>query len=432
MTQTPTGAAVDYDVVIAGGGMVGASLALAISRFGCGQLSVLLVESFPFPKPGSAPVYRPSFDARSTALSYGSRQILESMGVWELLAEHLTAIEQIHVSDRGHIGSTLMRAEQQGWPALGYVVENAWLGNVLLNTLHQAEGVTCLSPASVTHVEQDDEYARLTLQATDAEPQTLRTRLLAVADGAQSGLRAALGIASRVTDYNQVALIANVTFESSHQGIAYERFTDQGPLALLPLSDSDDRQPRAALVWTLNPADAECLLKADEATFLRKLQTRFGYRQGRLLRCGERATFPLQLVEATEQVRPNTVIIGNAAHALHPVAGQGFNLALRDVARLAQQLAAVDREQIGELTFLRNYLQAQDSDQRATVMFSHQLPNLFSQTHPVFSLGRNLGLLALDVMPGLKRRFVAQAAGLAPGNARGAVSSRKASRRMSS
>lgn len=419
MASNPSAAAVDYDVVIAGGGMVGASLALALSRYSRGQLSVLLVESFPFPKAGSAPVYRPSFDARSTALSYGSRQILESVGVWDLLAEHLTAIEKIHVSDRGHIGSTLMRAEQQGWPALGYVVENAWLGNVLLNALLKADGITCLSPASVTQVAQDGECARLTLQPKEGEPQTLRTRLLAVADGAQSGLRTSLGIASRVSDYGQSALIANVTFENPHRGIAYERFTDEGPLALLPLSDSDERQARAALVWTLSPTDAQTLLDADEVTFLRKLQERFGYRQGRLLRCGERAAFPLQLVEAEEQVRPNVVVIGNAAHALHPVAGQGFNLALRDVARLAQQLADAQRDQLGELTLLRDYLRTQDDDQRATVMFSHQLPALFAQTNPLFSLGRNLGLLALDVMPGLKRRFVAQAAGLAPGNARG-------------
>ncbi len=418
--------AVDYDVVIAGGGMVGASLALALSRYSEGRLSVLLVESFPFPKAGSGPVYRPSFDARSTALSYGSRQILESIGVWGSLSEHLTTIEKIHVSDRGHIGSTLMDAHEQGWPALGYVVENAWLGSVLLDALHSAEGVTCLSPASVAAVVQNGDFAQLTLQACDGDTRGARCRLLAVADGAQSGLRDALGIASHTNDYGQSAVIANVTFEKPHDGIAYERFTDAGPLALLPLSDSEERQPRAALVWTLSPAEAESLMAADEAVFLRTLQERFGYRQGRLLRCGERASFPLQLVEAEEQVRPNVVVVGNAAHALHPVAGQGFNLALRDLVRLAQQVAAADVQRIGELPFLRDYLHQQDNDQRATIEFSHQLPNLFAQSNPVFSLGRNLGLLALDVMPGLKQRFVAQAAGLAPGNARGSEKRQRA------
>ena len=409
----------DYDVVIAGGGMVGASLALALSDYSQGRLSVLLVESFPFPKAGSAPVYRPSFDARSTALSFGSRQILESIGVWDDLAEHVTAIDKIHVSDRGHIGSSLLTASEQAWPALGYVVENAWLGSVLLNRLHTADGVTCLSPASVSKVEHRCGQAELTVEPKDGEPQRIRCGLLAVADGAQSGLRAALGIASQTVDYSQSALIANVTFENPHQGIAYERFTDQGPLALLPLSDSEDGQARAALVWTLSPGDAERLQAAPETEFLNRLQERFGYRQGRLLRCGERGLFPLQLVEAEEQVRPNVVVVGNAAHALHPVAGQGFNLALRDVARLAEHLVALDTGQLGELSQLRAYLGRQKDDQISTVQFSHQLPRLFAQANPLFSLGRNLGLLALDVLPAFKRRFVEQAAGLAPGNARG-------------
>ena len=409
----------DYDVVIAGGGMVGASLALALSDYSQGRLSVLLVESFPFPKAGSAPVYRPSFDARSTALSFGSRQILESIGVWSDLAEHVTAIDKIHVSDRGHIGSSLLTASEQAWPALGYVVENAWLGSVLLNRLHTADGVTCLSPASVSKVEHRCGQAELTVEPKDGRPQTIRCSLLAVADGAQSGLRTALGIASQTVDYSQSALIANVTFENPHQGIAYERFTDQGPLALLPLSDSEDGQARAALVWTLSPEDAERLQAVPEAEFLRRLQERFGYRQGRLLRCGERGLFPLQLVEAEEQVRPNVVVVGNAAHALHPVAGQGFNLALRDVARLAEHLVALDADQLGELSQLRAYLGRQKNDQVSTVQFSHQLPRLFAKANPLFSLGRNLGLLALDVLPVFKRRFVEQAAGLAPGNARG-------------
>ncbi|CAN0290972.1 unnamed protein product, partial [Chrysoparadoxa australica] len=164
---------------------------------------------------------------------------------------------------------------------------------------------------------------------------------------------------------------------------------------------------------------AERLQAAPETEFLNRLQERFGYRQGRLLRCGERGLFPLRLVEAEEQVRPNVVVVGNAAHALHPVAGQGFNLALRDVARLAEHLVALDTGQLGELSQLRAYLGRQKDDQISTVQFSHQLPRLFAQANPLFGLGRNLGLLALDVLPAFKRRFVEQAAGLAPGNARG-------------
>lgn len=409
----------NYDVVIAGGGMVGASLALALSRFGEGQLSVLLVESFPLPAANSAPVYRPSFDARSTALSFGSRQILESIGTWEALQKHLTPITRIHVSDRGHIGSALLTATEQGWDALGYVVENAWLGNVLLTALHSAPGVECRSPASVTDVETGSGLARFCLGNSNDKAEYISSRLLAVADGAQSGLRSALGISGKVVDYTQSAVIANVCFENPHGGTAYERFTDQGPLALLPLSDSAQGEPRAALVWTLSPDEADAMLAATDEAFLARLQQRFGYRQGRLLRVGERASFPLQLVEAEEQVRPNIVVIGNAAHSLHPVAGQGFNLALRDVARLARQLAQAPAEQLGELTLLQAYVRQQDIDQRSTVEFSHRLPALFARSHPLFSLGRNLGLLALDTLPAAKSRFVELAAGLAPGNARG-------------
>jgi 2-octaprenyl-6-methoxyphenol hydroxylase len=413
-----------YDVVIAGGGMVGASLALALSRYSEGALSVLLVESFPLPTTGAAPVYRPSFDARSTALSYGSRQILDSVGVWAALHRHLTPITCIHVSDRGHIGSALLTAQEQGWDALGYVVENAWLGNVLLNALHAAPGVECRSPASVTAVEEGGDLARLLLNNTrtedrGAEAETILCRLLAVADGAQSGLRSALGIAGKVVDYAQHAVIANVCFEKPHGGIAYERFTDQGPLALLPLANSEQGESRAALVWTLSSEDAASVLAVSDEAFLAQLQKRFGYRQGRLLRVGERASFPLQLVEAEEQVRPNIVVMGNAAHSLHPVAGQGFNLALRDVARLARRLAQTSTANLGELAQLRAYLNSQHKDQRSTVELSHQLPALFARNNSLFSLGRNLGLLALDVLPSAKSRFVEQAAGLAPGNARG-------------
>ena len=399
--------------------MVGASLALALSHYGEGRLSVLLVEGFPLPERRADPVYRPSFDARSTALSYGSRQIFERIAVWPQLQSHVTPIRRIHVSDRGHIGSALLAAEDQGWEALGYVVENAWLGNVLLNALLAAPGVRCCSPARVTGGHYDERGLALSLQADEGDGQGLGCRLLVVADGAQSGLREALGIAGRVTDYGQSAVIANVCFDKPHVGVAYERFTETGPLALLPLADSERGEPRAALVWTVAPTDAEDLLAVPDEVFLARLQKSFGYRQGRLLRVGERGAFPLQLVEAEEQVRPHAVVVGNAAHSLHPVAGQGFNLALRDVARLARHLAAASTDELGQLSYLRDYLRLQAGDQQRTLQFSHRLPALFAQRNPLFSLGRNLGLLALDGVPAAKSRFVDLAAGLAPGNARG-------------
>ncbi len=410
----------DCDVVIAGGGMVGASLALALSRYSGGAISVMVVESFPLPAAGAAPQYRPSFDARSTALSWGSRQIFDKLGIWPQLSQHLTAIEHIHVSDRGHIGSALLHAREQGWPALGYVVENAWLGSVLLSELRAAPGVSLCSPATVESIDSGADGARLGIRRGD-ELEQIRAQLVVVADGADSALREKLGVAVAVNDYRQAAVIANVCFDKPHRGTAYERFTDRGPLALLPLSDSEEGQARAALVWTESNADAEALVAADEGEFLRRLQQRFGYRQGRFLRAGQRASYPLRLVAANEQVRRHLVIMGNAAHSLHPVAGQGFNLALRDVARLAQLLATARREgePLGELALLQRYAQQQDGDQRLTTGFSDRLPALFGNRHPALSLGRNLGLLALDLLPAAKARFVAQAAGVAPGTTQG-------------
>lgn len=410
-----------YDVVIAGGGMVGASLALALSRGSGGELSVLVVESFPLPESAErAPAYRPSFDARSTALSWGSRQIFGKLGAWRTLQQHATAIEHIHVSDRGHFGSTLLHAEEQGWPALGYVVENAWLGNVLLGELRRAPGVEFCSPASVVEVQGRAGDALLQVRRGE-DLRDYRAQVVVVADGAQSGLRRQLGVEADVNDYRQVALIANVCFDRPHGGTAYERFTDTGPVALLPLADSEDGQPRAALIWTLDGDDAAQLMAADEGDFLGRLQRRFGYRQGRFTRVGERAQYPLQLVEAQEQVRPHLVIMGNAAHSLHPVAGQGFNLALRDLARLARLLCEAHGRgrALGELPLLRQYLERQEADQRWTVGISHSLPALFGNANPVLSVARNLGLAALDVVPPAKSRFVELTAGMAPGTTRG-------------
>lgn len=410
----------NYDVVIAGGGMVGASLALGLSRYSDGRLRVLVVESFPLRSSSAEPRYQPSFDARSTALSYGSREIFDKWGVWSQLRSHVSPIKHIHVSDRGHFGSTLMHAEEQGWEALGYVVENAWLGNVLLAQLSDAPGVEFCAPATVTAAHSAPDHAQLTVEH-DGEQQQIQAGLLVVADGAHSGLREQLGIGAHIRDYEQCALIANVCFQKPHDGTAYERFTDRGPLALLPLADSDDGEPRAALVWTLEPDEAAAMLEADEAEFLGALQSRFGYRQGRLTRVGERHVYPLQLIEAEEQLRSHIVVMGNAAHSLHPVAGQGFNLALRDVARLCQVLMAgsAGGETLGSLEQLQRYYQQQVSDQRLTVAFSDRLPALFGNRQPLLSVLRNIGLVALDVAAPAKARFVAQAAGVAPGITQG-------------
>lgn len=405
---------IQYDIVVAGGGMVGISLALRLGATLPDATRILLVEDFPLPehKPGQQPAYHPSFDARSTALSYGSRLIYQDMGVWDDLDRAVCAIETIHVSSRGHFGSALLAARDYDWPALGYVVENAHLGAALVQALYRQGRVSVLSPARVTGAELGEDAVELTLEHT--ETPRVRTRLVVVADGAESGLRELLGVAVATKSYEQHALIANVATAQSHGGCAFERFTDEGPLALLPLGDIDGRH-RSALVWTLPPERADELKAANDEAFLCALQARFGYRLGRMREVGERHTYPLALLRSEEQVRQGLVVMGNAAHALHPVAGQGFNLALRDVASLATALAQglAEGRAPGDLAVLQAYQQSQQRDQERTIGFSDRVPDLFMQGDPVLGLGRDLALAGLDVMPALKREFVRFAAGVA-------------------
>lgn len=409
-----------YDMVVAGGGMVGASLALALSVLNQKPPQILLVESFPLSVTGvtGTPTYNPSFDARSTALSYGSRLIFESLGLWPTLQQHLADIESIHVSQRGRFGSMLMDKSDVDWSALGYVVENQWLGNTLMTTLAQQSNVTFLAPASVRMIRPIARASELTIERGGSAV-TVTTDLLIVADGASSSLRQQLGIAKAERDYQQLSLIANVSFSRPHRGRAYERFTSSGPLALLPLTDSERGEPRSALVWSLPPALAQEYVVAADADLITQLQQAFGNRLGEINRIGERATYPLKLIAAKEQLRRGVVVMGNAAHSLHPVAGQGFNLALRDCITLTRILGgALDRgEPLGSLELLQHYLQRQQFDQQKTILFSDRLPALFASTQWPMGLLRDLTLGALDGVPAAKNQFIRYAAGMQDGAA---------------
>jgi len=405
-----TSATSNYDIVIVGGGMVGISLALLLRAHQ--PWKILLVEAQELAASDSpvSGAYSSSFDARSTALSWSSRNIYQSIGVWPKLKRHLTAISQIHVSDRGHAGLTRIDAQDANVDALGYVVENQWLGSVLLNQLAETD-IQLLGSAGVETIVPLSTGMRLEVQHTSEQPQTIETKLLVIADGAGSGTAQKLGIESQSSAYGQTGIIANISLEKPHGGVAYERFTDQGPMALLPLTDFKGR-PRSALVWT-QPSDmAELLMAADEQSFLEQLQLRFGYRLGHFRQLGERVSYPLALTTATEQVRRHLVVIGNAAHSLHPVAGQGFNLSLRDAAGLASCLAQAG-DAIGDLAVLQNYQQQQATDQRNTVLFSHSLPKLFGLSSSVVALGRNSGLLAMDLIPSLRNSFAQFGMGMA-------------------
>ena len=384
-------------LAIIGGGLVGASLALALQE-GARQRGwrIVLIEPF---APGNS--YQPSYDARSSALSYGTRQIYERLGLWPALSACAEPIRQIHVSDRGRFGATRLSAESEGVPALGYVVENAWLGQCLWQAL-DAEVVEWRCPAEVTALQALDDGYRLTLN----DGSQLDCDLAVLADGGRSGLREQLGIAVKTTPYGQSALIANISTAEAHQGQAFERFTDEGPMALLPLSEN-----RSALVWTRQGGDAQRLAALPEREFLAELQLVFGYRLGALTQVGARHLYPLSLVEASEQVRPHLVVLGNAAHSLHPIAGQGYNLSLRDTLALAEALLDSPATP-GDFTVLQDYLQRQRLDQQLTVGFSDQVTRLFSTAQPLLVAGRNLGLLGLDLLPPAKHWFARQAMGL--------------------
>jgi len=393
--------ALDYDVVIIGGGLVGGTLACALS----GQdLRIALVEAWPFESD-----QQPSYDDRSIALAYGSRRILEGIGLWPQLAPQATAIHRIHVSDRGHFGLTHLDCHDSGHDALGYVIENRAIGNVYATALEAQPGLDILCPAELVSLQTDAQQASVTVRQ-GTKTRQLSARLLIGADGGHSAVRRLCDIGSRHWDYGQSAIIANITPEQAHRHVAYERFTDTGPLALLPMSGQ-----RCSLVWTVRNDSVESLLALDDDAFLGLLQQRFGQRLGRLLHCGHRNSYPLQLIRARRHQTPRVALIGNAAHTLHPIAGQGFNLGIRDVAALAQVLeeAARQVQDIGAPAVLERYEQWRHKDQRHISALTDTLVRVFSNNFTPLVLARNAGLLALDLVPPLKRHLTRQAMGLA-------------------
>lgn len=407
MTSIPAATLPDRtDIAIVGGGMVGLSLALLLAR-AAPDLEILVVDALS--PPDSDHSTRPSFDARATALSHSSRVLFEQVGAWVDIAPGLASIRHIQVSDRGKPGLVRLDAQDQGLAALGYVVENHLLGQALYRRLQGDSGVKLVAPARVDRLEPVADGMVLQSGASRC-----RAELAVIAGGGGTDLLGQLGIHSRVRDYHQCALVANVALAEPHGDVAYERFTERGPIALLPLPTVENRH-RAALVWTLPNSEAGRLLQAGEREFLDELHHWFGFRAGHITACGERHSYPLSLAVADEQVRRHLVIAGNAAHYLHPVAGQGFNLALRDMGRLAQDIAAgVGAGQSpGELAVLERYRQAQAGDQRNTILFSDSLPRLFARREAIPVALRNAGLIATDLLPWARQSFGALGTGLA-------------------
>lgn len=394
-----------YDIAIIGGGLAGASLVAALRGHG---LRIAVIETIPFDAKDS-----PSFDARTVALSYGSSMIFSALGLWDAVRQQgVTAIERIHISDRKHSGIAHLDCREQGVEALGYVVDIRILGQVLGQNMLACQDVDYLCPANLQATDFKTDLAVVHYEQ-DGDAKSLAARLVVAADGGRSMVRQQSGIRTWQSHYGQTAVIANVVMDRPHRQLAYERFTDTGPMALLPSTHPGHPDSMYALVWTVEDKQAGDILSLSDEAFLARLQTRFGLRAGHFIKTGPRHAYPLGVMLAREHVRPRLAIIGNAAHTMHPVAGQGFNLGLRDVAGLAQVIvdAACDRQDIGSLAVLQRYAKWRRRDHLQTMGFTDGLVRLFSSRFPPLVLARNLGLLALDVMPPVKRSLTRHAMG---------------------
>lgn len=389
----------DYDIVIVGAGMAGASLACALDGAG---YRIAMVEASP--SDHNAP---PGYDERVLALAHGSRRIFEQLGVWNALDADATPIEHIHVSDRGRFGFTHLHAVEEGVSAMGYVTPARAIGKALLPRLPAIAGLELLRPATLVSVDADADGIDVGLVTTEGR-RVIRAQLLVAADGVRSAVRELSGIGADEHDYGHTALIANLTPAQAHGNVAYERFTDTGPLALLPMSEG-----RMSLVYTVHSPDAEEHLALDDDAFLARVQARFGYRLGRLRRVGKRSAYPLVMTRAQAQTAARTVLVGNAAHTLHPIGGQGFNLGLRDIATLAALLRADDVADPGGAGLIADYAARRAGDHDAIIRATDTLAKVFSNGLPLLSQARDVAMLAIDLLPAPRRLLARHAMGLA-------------------
>ena len=398
-----------YDLVVVGGGMVGASFCCALEEaMGDNLLSILVIDAI---LPNAYSSKQSSLDARSTALSFGSRKFFEDIGLWQTLGDAVSAIHEIQVSDRGRLGSVEINRNDQNVEALGYVVENKKLGQVLSTRLNKSEKIEFLCPALVSSVKAAETGMLLGLHHGDSQT-SIDASLVVLADGGKSPVCEQLAIARSLERYDQYALIANIVFEKAHQHIAFERFTDTGPLAVLPLKSIDGKN-RGSLVWTLSAEQAAQYRELGEE-LLPLLQERFGYKLGKILEIGETFFYPLSLSIAKEQVRPGLALLGNVAHTLHPVAGQGFNLALRDAQALVDVLISAKEQGLGlgGMNVLLKYVACQEADQATTTQFTHNIIKLFSSNNEAKVWLRKFGLVAIELLPTLRRGLAERAMGL--------------------
>lgn len=397
------------EVIIVGGGMVGLSLALMLAK---ANIAVKLLEAIKYPNYDDANLapYHSSFDARNSALSRRSVQIYQELGLWHALQAHATPILEVHITEQGSFGKARLKAEQEKVESFGQVIENAWLGRVLLTEVRKQPLIELIDGVQVTSLTQDTDQA-LIEAIRGEEHLSLHAKLVIAADGRDSFCRKALGIGASEHDYDQVAIVTTVQTSKPHNHVGFERFSHLGPLALLPLPG----EYRRSVVWPVKKGtEGEWLGDENDQHFLDALQETYGDRAGKFQKTGKRFSFPLSQVLAEKQAVGRVVLMGNAAHTIHPVAGQGFNLCMRDayvlVRYLTEQLAQSD--DIGQPSMLLAYEQARLTDQQRVIKFCDSVVRGFSNQNPILKFIRNTGLVAFDTIPGIKPLVANYAMGL--------------------
>ena len=397
------------EVIIVGGGMVGLSLALMLAK---ANIGVKLLEAIKYPNYDDANLapYHSSFDARNSALSRRSVQIYQELGLWNVLQEYATPILEVHITEQGGFGKARLRAEQEKVESFGQVIENAWLGRVLLTQVRKEPLIELIDGIQVTALTQNADEATIEADRGN-ENLVLKAKLVIAADGRDSFCRKALGIGASVHDYDQVAIVTTVQTSKPHDHVGFERFSHLGPLALLPLPG----EYRRSVVWPVKKGtENEWLGEENDQHFLNALQETYGDRAGQFKKTGQRFCFPLSQVLAEKQAVGRVVLMGNAAHTIHPVAGQGFNLCMRDAYVLVRSLTAqfAKSADLGEASMLLEYEQARLKDQQRVIKFCDSVVRGFSNQNPLLKLIRNTGLLAFEVIPGIKPLVANYAMGL--------------------